>query len=771
MADLEFPADQVRRLQRLMDEGCQALTPTQQKQARMVASLVFGEAVTEIAARERVGKSTVSNVKNRLLQRGLEAYISKWEATAAKKICESREPRCLPGPRGITSIDEWLAGLKTDDEPVFEIAQMLVSPEANVVVLAVRDRSEPSTGAPKPDAYPQLVRRILDEPLVGEFHWSPLSVFDSNVTLVFRLLIEGCDSLAHDKVRFDRHNNFPNPIPGFSRQFGEGFEFLIFAQGEVAENVIARWSQSQELSQKVCVRSFNNAEELLQRLATIIYRLREEWSCAGLLPLHWMLRRAVEDWSIGGTGSLFAYECDEQGFGNALKHMAVLWRYPALGGGLFHLERSMWRRLPWEEEFGLAVPKIRLRVTVEPNADPVEGIKIFVRVFPEIELAFYKKSAFGDRIDPVTECQRLRRRIRATGGAVRLWYSTQPPSFTGWLSLFDHDMQNADLPQDYDRIRTVLIPRHIVTPNPIFPLKGIASLAAKIGEDGVFYTSFMHNGTAQPTIAMCAPGILEGICRAFVKNIYGDRLEELREFSERFASGLPGAEAGIPWQSMGVGLLNPERPSYWCFDSPTEFGGDPDGRRRQSLERLQARAAKQGRAFNHMPHPDATIKDTVSGLLRDCDADFLISGLEQQYRNLVGDLADAWRDCLLEFINKLYDVTTAQGKGRLLSAIPAEFRAQAAARMDEVRGWTVQILGRFAQRERRVIRRAIEVAQRCVMAGLHPTVMWIETKQDLLKRWRGYLSRSLPGRMMQGGAYNTSVPNGAHLSPFWSSAR
>jgi hypothetical protein len=75
------------------------------------------------------------------------------------------------------------------------------------------------------------------------------------------------------------------------------------------------------------------------------------------------------NWTPSEQEPYFLWDCSAQDVEFALPHHSLLWHYGALFGGLFHMDRKMWRKLPWKDEFPLSSPNVRPQVAMYPKIE------------------------------------------------------------------------------------------------------------------------------------------------------------------------------------------------------------------------------------------------------------------------------------------------------------------------------------------------------------------------------------------------------------------
>jgi len=434
--------------------------------------------------------------------------------------------------------------------------------------------------------------------------------------------------------------------------------------------------------------------------------------------MHWQLRGAVEGWVEDEKACPFCYYCDTADFEKGLKHHALLWRYSAVFGALFQMNSAIWSKLPWKEEFSLGAEKIRPRLFVERSGDLSE-LNVFVRIVPELVYQFHLHPSEAVEIDLEKMKKELKERLKKTKGAVRFLYSAKSRSFDGWLALINPDIREEDVPQDYDQTRAVLIPRHFVMTEPEFSLQKMNELSAALRDEGrgAFEREITVAGGRQHVFCFHAPDLLEGIQRAFVQNRYGDQLYELRLQLTRLSRDLGSADPEIPWKRMAVVQLNSERPSYWWLDPALDRMAGPDRWRWEALQAFQEVGTSNGRDFNFMPPANDTVERGLKELLEDCDADFLLRGLSAEDRMALDYYAEKWTEALALFLAPPDNVDKAIGKDLVIAALEVFCRHD----------------------RRRVIRMALETAQRCLLSGGDPIALVVETKDSIRRRWSVYL--------------------------------
>ncbi|MCE9610234.1 MAG: hypothetical protein K8R23_08495 [Chthoniobacter sp.] len=460
----------------------------------------------------------------------------------------------------------------------------------------------------------------------------------------------------------------------------------------------------------------------------------------------------MKKWAeTAGTEPLF-YQGDARLFVRSLEHGALLWRYTAFFGGLFHMNRSMWSRLPWSGEFPLYVSSLRPRIVIRPSPVGGSGIIVNVALLPEIAYEFNLIPNPPSSMDLRRMRRQLRTRLRGGNVTARFVYSTTPMSFGGWEQVIRPDF-DAQIPESVGRMPSVLVPRHFVSSDDMSAtaLRAFV-LLSKRTQEGVSRGTSMVDGEPEPCLIFHVPCLLAGIRNACEKNSYGDRIYELEQRLVFHANGLKDGGKDYPLKPMTVAQLHNFHPSYWCLDPATNDAEAPDDWRRKVLAANQRNAETKNR-WQDLTRPTASLPDgsserTFRDVLRDLDADFLYCHLLPEDRAAVERLAELWAEQVQALIGPLYDVNISEGKGRVIAAVEADLREQAAARKSELMGWVYDALVVFAYKSRRIIRKTIETMQRCSLVGVEPVALVVESESSLLKRWNIFLRESLKSQLI-----------------------
>lgn len=758
MHNVELTLDQYERLKALLSwtqTDVSALGETQGRQVKMLTLLLDRIEGKVIASSLGIGRSTVSNFKTKVSGLGIEPLLKKWEAMVQRYKTKLEKHFGSRKSGAIDTTNKWIDGHNPHNEPAIAIAQMVIGPGCNYVIFAVRHfKSDSSESVPFGKSFPRTVREIFKDPIIKNPPWTRISHFDAKISKMFWHLTNKYRTLERPAWVAE----LPDPIPNFTNAFGSEFEFFIIAQGDMAERYFASWQRMAETrGEKLNPHNFllvNSAEEFFQRLESTIYRLRERWSCAGLLPDFFVPCVLVEKWAQEEDTEPLLYTAKGEIFNQILKINSLLWRYPALYGGLFHMSPKMWSRLPFKGEFTLTVSNLRPNIVIKPVFDEQEGGMLFmsVEIIPQISFTYMALRTFSSH-ESVRKMERsLRNQFRENGRATRFSYSTNPLLVVRDMAPIGVEHDGVTLP-NLENVYSVLVPRHFVATDEtlVVPLCDLHALA-KCLKEGVSWENFIVEGVSEPSLIFYAPSLLSGIRTAYEKNIYGGIIYTLECAQARNALHL-GKEGDDLLNRIPTAPIYFQHPSYWCLD-PAQNGPEnsesPDAWRRKSIVNTLADPLNipHGEVPPTRPPADA-IERGFGNVLSDLDADFLYCHLLPEDRAAVDRLADSWEEQVKTIINSRYDIETPSGRNLVLASLGYELAKGVTGRKTELRSLVYAVLEEFAKNSRRVIRKAIEVMQRCLLAGLDPVPLVVETETSLSKMFYGFLEMRAKSKLIE----------------------
>ena len=458
---------QMQRLQRLLPPREQE-DGTKGRRLRIVYALCSGAKVADIARKEGLSAQRIYDIKGEIQEKGLETEILRQEQNFLASAPKAKRKRGRPG---FETWDQWVLspGSKTAGEPLVEFASLILTPQAQLAVIAV------STLHPKlKTESDEIFQRSGNECL-----WTQLSGPDRLIPEVLRSLENGLKIL---KKRGTSIN--PSTIRPLKDRFAEDMSFFVLQSGspEACADLLERLFSTGEPFQSI---PQDETLGFFGQLEVICYRFRVQWSCIGLFPCIWELNNDANCWEEESHSGCFVWDTDSKEIEPWKKAGKTVQDYFALNGMLFSLTPSLWNDLPYREEANFRTLPLRPRVDVvrhDPQRNEVDliilpvpeiayGVKAFWKGDPEELVAVYRKAS----------ANRLRYSVRS------VWKikpdSPLHPTFLKTGKLVDFS-PGRDV---------VLITRHFLCSAPALPLERICELADDRGT-GVLRERFKTEG-------------------------------------------------------------------------------------------------------------------------------------------------------------------------------------------------------------------------------------------------------------------------------------
>jgi len=309
--------------------------------------------------------------------------------------------------------------------------------------------------------------------------------------------------------------------------------------------------------------------------------------------------------------------------------------------------------------------------------------------------------------------------------------------------------------------KVVIMPRHFLTDNSLSPVKGMGSHLRKFAEryePGVHEVLFDIGNSKVSGFVLNIPELLEAIRAVFRSNFYGDRHRDLllsqqalRIHNLATREGKDVVIAGYLEQVYS--LSGP----YYYF-SPGDFS-DPPPEVKVRLDHrdriLNARVAHGSELFEN---PDGPVRPgqysedaAFLALLTDFDADFLLSAIDEKVRAAIDKAATDWAEMVEKIVIKNYWVekTGRPNMQRITKALPESWRNSVNKYEDVIVGAVDKALVTFLDNRKRVVRAAIETAQRLALAHFEPATIVIEDEESILRSWHAFVREPVRGALVE----------------------
>lgn len=730
---------QLSRLLQLISAVESALSASRLKRLRIVSQLCRGISGVKIASVESVSAARVSKIKGDLRKTGIAAEIRKLEAMLEPQPTNSHQ-------RGRPPFQRWedmarSKGYKIDEEPFVEFAALILTPRAKVAVLAVNNPHRHLSRA---------IKAICSAASSDKCNWTYLSGFD-------RIISDTLDDLSQGSRILEAQGGsgeIPEISPLKSRFLRED-EFCVIQEGDLdacSELLKFLFTDGQQFKSIQTEEKFG----FFEQLGNICYRLRERWSCIGLFPCVWELYDDVARWEKDLSLDCFVWESGREMIQKMMKLARVTQEYFAVNGVLFSLTPSLWGEVPFRDESNFRT--LTTRPKIEVLHWDSERFEVELMFNPVPEFGYTRTIRWRGAPEELVKAYRK-------AGPVRFSYSTRPESKNeGGTSQEPKVLMPEELPRLKNIKRVVLMPRHILSNIPPLPLIEISRLSTQV-KSGIDRFPNDSDDPKNQFLVVRIPRLLEEIRTIFRSNYYGDLHREMynsqadicRHNFETRRGSRSVLMSGIMHQ------IDPLAGPYYFFEA-SDFA---------NLERSP-------QVLNRLLHHQEVIKQRNSGemepgmnpsfpskpgeyneaaaflaLLTDFDADFLLMGLRPEFRAELDEIATEWADLVKNAVlDKYWNGKSGRpDRTRIQWLVPESLRsafndAEHPSRVhDAVASAVVDALRTFCEGKKRVIRTAIETAQRLALAGFEPATIVVEDEKSMFKAWRSFAKVKIRGAL------------------------
>lgn len=151
-----------------------------------------------------------------------------------------------------------------------------------------------------------------------------------------------------------------------------------------------------------------------------------------------------------------------------------------------------------------------------------------------------------------------------------------------------------------------------------------------------------------------------------------------------------------------------------------------------------------------VPYPGYDREVALRKTYANFDADFLIRKIDPRSWLSIQRFVRSFTALCNDAILKTYFPGPTPSPWRFRNTIPEKFRAKDLLNKyeDSLPSWGAEALPRF-QPFPRVLRRAVENAQRFVLAGLPPSAVVVCTQEELMRSWKSYLGSYLVTKLLE----------------------
>jgi hypothetical protein len=772
-------------LGRILRSGEGLLSKPKLKTLMVLDRLAQGQTVAQIASAMRLKKPSVFQIRAKLRAADLRELLTDADWLIEEAQVARARPRRTRGRPGYESFDQWADGIGIAEEPVFDVASIIVMPNAALVVFAVKD---PVGMA---DAFTAELWRADQIAVV----WSCASGFDFYIKATFEELRTEVPRITESGSTLDAIRITP-----IHQRFDDAYHFVSLAAGpkDICDRLLA---QLEVAPKKIESYRHNSPRSFLEELESSIFRLRQKRSCIGLLPCWFELYNEVNGLGEELEPRPFVWENTAALVKEWLSRRAVVQAYFAAQGFLLESNRHLWSKLPFQDECDFQTVQVRPKVETVEGSAAADIVRLRVEPLPEIH-HFVDVKWQGS---PEAIAGAVREQLKRERPTARRRYSTRlPDEVTLRSSIFLPNTYFAK-PGDVSKessIGVVVLPRHTFSPPLPIDLETLAEVAKygsgifsaplqirltplserlrdfqragesafskferSVNEPGAAANSGASDDSALSPVLWIfhSDALASALMEAVGSKRYAYEIAKLRAWQSELieTSARDDRDTACEWMINFMGLS-------WCISNYVDADAESElvearARRVQSTyaggkqtlveasNREYRRRISEDILWGRLPPGSergvSESEATLRRLLRDFDADFLLRHLAPERRVQVNADAHAWCETIRAIlVREFWDSTGGRLNQEKVHRLFRGERKSWKTDPETLAEVCSELLNMFVSRRVRIIRTAIENAQRCALVGLHPYPIAAEYEHSILRSWRSFVGWSINKR-------------------------
>ncbi len=735
--------DEIDEIRSLLIHSGSGIKGRLRKRLEVVLALNQGRTKAEIVRELAISRPGIDGILKDITQKGIQPLISH-----AREKASAGNPAKRPhaGRPGTDSLRKFLEIQNWKTEPVIALASLILSANVQIAVIAIRGMQTPDladTSAEKGNrSRRHLFNKRLLESVTNSFNvcekpeWTDCNR-DQELKHVFFALRREMGLSASEA---EWNESFQPPT--LEERFGPSWRYVIVTAGDPGRCEAATAFLTQGISRPEHYPC--DPAEFLDRLESAFYHIRVTRNIRGLF-----LCGQRADGYIGrkfDNSPIFQWHVDEKLVLEALKTNLLRFWIFAAGGLCFDLSPNLPMCIPFSDRISMDTLTIRPRLRVEKNPENPEEAKAFFSLIPEIVDAL--------RIPSKKTPAKLEKEFRAQfknhyKRLGKFEYIVRPTA---------EDRLNVKAPpyllqveKNADPyispIAVISIPRQFLMPRPPMELESLAALARLHCQDG---------GTVRASgkLVFHCPRVLKEIEKAFRRNNYSDQMFFVKRWNSLMRRVLGDFDYDSEMWFDDVLPLWPGQEPIIYFSGAALTGRD------QTPSTL-ARLKFAGRLTMDESTPPYSAIDCLHGTYSNYDADFLLREISPKGWEDLGSSIDSWNEALAGLIVEKYGASgiaknrLGASVKRILATIRDDRSECAKSRLEEVKEWTMDALPLFLRSSNRILRHAVENAQRFVLAGKDPVAVVVRKEADILRGWKSYLGKHLMGKLALHDEYTT----------------
>ena len=757
------------------------------KGLRMLVALMEHRPVVDISNLVKRTPNRVNQVWQQAVASGLSQELERIETKLAKALSKQRGHSRVGRP-GHKTWENYEQSSTIDGEPYIELTTLLVTACFQLAIFgtgrtlplkpkkkkAGKSDDDESHGLPLELAKDlrTIVEAVATEAPEDPPPWTHVSQFDEICAELFSTLEDELEKMAQHTVgRIALEElplckvleQFPNAGPCYAVWAGDS---------DIAASILGRLFEQESEFDQFPLRMDDN---FVSVIATIVFQCRNTLTGLGTLPALWELYSVVNE-STGQFPEEISWQGNADETSRWLRRRFAVRDFFALGGVLFGHNRFLAERVPHREEFTFRTLSVATQVDVVDSTPDPPSTTVTISPLPELS---YEITLDGIVFSKQAAAQ-IRKNLQALHETRQFVYSAKTADLENPLAILTKMLAGVPASKvsrahaTFSPKRLVLLPRHILLPDASTLAPGADVAADRVRRIG---------GSSEAFILISCPSLKGAVERAFDQNKIGDAVQRLSTWQERLSTNVIKRSGGdlIGWSAATLGFANytpcffalPKdaaptgdekmdsriqqfRYSHWERENihileeracalwleikrlREEFGGDPRGLR-AAITALMGEPKWREPTMPGDFAPAYDRDESFLDALRELDADFIFANLGVENTALFERLTEQWRDRSLDVI---IDRLTEKGRphiSRLKAGLLPQISEMLTA--EDVEELFYKALDQFGDGRCKVLRWAIETAQRRVLAGMPPEFYVCESENSLFRSWRSYFGR------------------------------
>lgn len=634
-------------------------------------------------------------------------------------ILEHEERHSSAGRKGrppIASLEEFSRTLRPDEDPIIDLIAVVVAADLQLAVLGVRCEV-PSKDNDKANRIVKVVETAIDN-AAAPAQWTTFA-FDQRQRFLFNKLRWIHEDVVRAGATYDARRSTVALDEGFS----SGWSFHVFCAGKrsISQRVITRLfpGQGAKVHHWKC-------ESFFQQLEGLVYQLRVTCNLHGLC-LAWGHVPSLSAGAEIGCEHVEWHVTPNQIRSQVRRRLAAS-ALLAHRGYVLALRWRLFRGVANCERLSIKVPAPRSRVSMR-NCEGKDGMDELIYLFlPELG---YRLDVNAGATADLTQALRDPRRAPRFEYAVRLNLRQPTTSFPRAILRGEFSGE----PTESVPVGLISLPRQFLMPAPPGELTGLARLArARVPAQRIL----LDRGDGEsPAFLFSCPKLLHAIEQAFRRNDYGEAVAVLRSWRANLIARYWEGEDSPPygWQWDLICELPDILPPFHFTDEEL------------AAPEISPHTRSKMLASPLPGFPGYDRNATLRKLYTELDADFLLRHLDEDDWIELKNAEEQFCELCREEIAAVFWPKAKPLLSNFRDCVPFDVRDLAWRYEDDLPPWGAEALQLFRPFPR-VLRHAVETAQRFVLEGRTPVAAAICTQQELIRSWKSYLGQFLKPRLL-----------------------